>query len=166
MSDEFVMNDATSREVPRVGPPGYDEVWDRKEGRYFDKRGNELSLREVTPLFEDKEYASVARDTVGVYLVSTVWLGLDHSFGDSKPVLFETMVFNKSMPKPPCPPSNTDFYSKEFQEWLEEYPDQTSASDVECERYHTEDEALAGHRKMVERVGLLVDFTTPEEDDG
>lgn len=27
-------------------------------------------------------------------LVSTVFLGLDHSFGDGPPVLWETMVFN------------------------------------------------------------------------
>ena len=40
----------------------------------------------------------VAKDKIGKVLVSTVFLGLDHRFGfadksDSKPILFETMVF-------------------------------------------------------------------------
>lgn len=36
----------------------------------------------------------VARDEIGVTIVSTVFLGLDHRhFGDGPPVLFETMIF-------------------------------------------------------------------------
>lgn len=35
----------------------------------------------------------VAKTHVGQALVSTVFLGLDHSFGDGPPVLFETMIF-------------------------------------------------------------------------
>jgi hypothetical protein len=35
----------------------------------------------------------VAVDQVGDAKVSTVFLGLDHSFGDGLPVLWETMVF-------------------------------------------------------------------------
>lgn len=52
-------------------------------------------------------------------LVSTVFLGLDHNFGDSGlPLLFETMVFG-------------------------------GALDGEQERYSTWDEALSGHYKIV-----------------
>ncbi len=36
----------------------------------------------------------VGRTTVGPYEVSTVFLGLDHSFGSGPPVLWETMVFD------------------------------------------------------------------------
>lgn len=36
---------------------------------------------------------SVARDTFGKVLVSTVFLGLDHSWDGGKPLLFETMIF-------------------------------------------------------------------------
>lgn len=39
----------------------------------------------------------VAKDTVGDVEVSTVFLGLDHSFGEGNPLLFETMVFNGSL---------------------------------------------------------------------
>jgi hypothetical protein len=35
----------------------------------------------------------VAQDTVGDIRISTVFLGLDHSFGGSRPMLFETMIF-------------------------------------------------------------------------
>lgn len=36
----------------------------------------------------------VARTNVGCLWVSTVFLGLDHSFGSGEPLLFETIVFN------------------------------------------------------------------------
>ncbi len=66
----------------------------------------------------------VARDQINndVY-VSTVFLGIDYSFGEGAPVLFETMVFGGSM-------------------------------DQEMDRYLTWDEAMVGHKKMVERVKL------------
>src|SRR5437868_3160304 len=56
-------------------------------------------------------------------LVSTVWLGLDHSFGGGPPMIFETMVF----------PKRGDY------------------SELDCERWATEEEARAGHRRLVEK---------------
>ena len=35
----------------------------------------------------------VAKDIIGDAEVSTVFLGLDHQFGDGPPILFETMIF-------------------------------------------------------------------------
>jgi hypothetical protein len=55
--------------------------------------------------------------------VSTVFLGIDHQWGNGPPMLFETMVFADG-----------------------------SEMDLECERYATWDEAMAGHLAMVERV--------------
>ena len=43
--------------------------------------------------FEDGPRRVVQQDTVGDVKVSTVFLGLDHSFGQGKPVLGETMIF-------------------------------------------------------------------------
>ena len=63
----------------------------------------------------------VAGTDVGTARVSTVFLGIDHAFGDGPPILYETMVFGGPM-------------------------DQTQ------DRYHTKEEALAGHEAMVERV--------------
>ena len=51
--------------------------------------------------------------------VSTVWLGLDHQFGDGPVHIFETMVFPKG-----------------------------SYSEKDCERYSTREEAEEGHIKM------------------
>lgn len=36
----------------------------------------------------------VGKDTVNDQLVSTVFLGLDHSYNGPRPILFETMIFN------------------------------------------------------------------------
>jgi hypothetical protein len=58
----------------------------------------------------------VAYDEVGGYRISTVFLGMDHSFGGGPPLLFETMVF----------PGES---------WGEVY----------CERYSTWEQAEAGH---------------------
>ena len=56
------------------------------------------------------------------YFVSTVFLGVDHSFGFSKrPLLFETMVFKS----------------------------EESLSDVDMSRYSTWEEAEKGHKEMV-----------------
>ena len=41
----------------------------------------------------DRGDRKVARETIGDSEISTVFLGLDHSFGGGSPLLFETMVF-------------------------------------------------------------------------
>ena len=56
--------------------------------------------------------------------ISTVWLGLDHRFESSgPPLIFETMVF-----------SDDDMNN-------------------DTERYSTEEEAKAGHKRMVQKCG-------------
>lgn len=60
--------------------------------------------------------------TVGPELeVSTVFLGVDHRFGDGPPIVFESMVF------------------------------QNTAFEVECRRYSTAKEARAGHAELVDK---------------
>ena len=58
------------------------------------------------------------------YVVSTVRLPFDHTFGRGTPQLFETMVFER-----------------DGEDWM----------DLHCERYATEDEARDGHEKVVEK---------------
>lgn len=41
----------------------------------------------------EKADRHVARTVIGPYLVSTIFLGLDHQFGNGPPLLFETMIF-------------------------------------------------------------------------
>lgn len=44
--------------------------------------------------FNGRNHVKVSRDTIGVVDISTVFLGMDHSYGDRGPaVLFETMIF-------------------------------------------------------------------------
>lgn len=63
------------------------------------------------------------KDEVDDYLISTVDLGIDHSFGIGKPLYYETMVFKKG-----------------------------SWSDLYCERYSTEEEARKGHKWVIEQM--------------
>lgn len=40
---------------------------------------------------------TVARDSVGPTVISTVFLGIDYGFGLGRPLLFETMIFGSSL---------------------------------------------------------------------
>lgn len=71
----------------------------------------------------DQDYKRVASTMLpdGTW-ISTVWIGLDHRFNDDgPPLIFESMAFRGS------------------------------ESDLDCERYSTEAEAIAGHARMVEK---------------
>ena len=59
---------------------------------YYDRNSDTIGRDEWMKLFEDIEYRRVALYEEGNYTVSTVWLGLDHSFGEGKPLIFETLV--------------------------------------------------------------------------
>ena len=73
--------------------------------------------------FEDLDYKKVRREDFGEYDVSTVWLGLDHSFGEGPPLIFETMVFG----------GEDDFRYYQV-------------------RYATEEEAIEGHEEAIKKV--------------
>jgi hypothetical protein len=83
---------------------------------------------------EGDDNRRVALSKIGDVEISTVFLSIDHNFGDGAPVLFETMAFDRSDGK-----------------WDE----------IEANRYSTYDEALEGHNQMVieminrARAGLL-----------
>jgi hypothetical protein len=60
--------------------------------------------------YDDVNARTVARTFIGTLWVSTVFLGLDHSFGDSDyPALFETMIFD----------DNDDRYQTRCSTWAE-----------------------------------------------
>jgi hypothetical protein len=90
---------------------------------YYDRGGQPISLDEWSKLMEDPEYRRIGLDEIGPYRVSTVWLGLNHSWssivgGPDIPIIFETMVFGSD----------------------------------EQERYATEPQARCGHARMVALV--------------
>lgn len=68
---------------------------------------------------------TLARETVGPAEVSTVFLSLNHQWGDGPPILFETLVF--------VPDDDGDWYGVEGS----------------MRRYETREQALAGHAEVV-----------------
>ena len=90
-----------------------------------------MAMMEWAQKFDDHEYKVVAQHWVRGWMVSTVWLGLDHGFGMSgPPVIFETMVF------PPGDEAGGDGVI------AERY----------CERYPTEAAAQAGHDRALAAI--------------
>ena len=62
--------------------------------RYFDKYGKKLKMLEWAKLYENPKYKIIQRTRLWWGgRVSTVWLGLDHSYDENRPLFFETMVF-------------------------------------------------------------------------
>lgn len=109
--------------------PFWDEISDPP--RYYDRLGTPISLREWADLMEDRDYKVVKQTLISArFLVSTVWLGLDHSFSwpghERAPLIFETMVFDQGSGEP--------------------------FMDLEMERYTRESDARHGHERLVQLV--------------
>ena len=66
---------------------------------FYDRDGEIISIEAWMLLNNDRDYIEVAQTKVGRHLVSTIWLGIDYSFGDGAPLIYETMIFG-------CPPSD------------------------------------------------------------
>ena len=66
---------------------------------YYILKGHEVEKVDLVTwakwLEENHSAKIVKQEDVGGYFVSTVFLGLDHRFGDGPPVLFETLVFKR-----------------------------------------------------------------------
>jgi hypothetical protein len=60
-------------------------------GMFYDWEGQPITLLQWARLFEDARH--IGDDELDGVRVSTVWLGLDHSFGLGPPLIYETMVF-------------------------------------------------------------------------
>jgi hypothetical protein len=125
----------------RLHPGGW---WPRSI-LYYDRQGFPIpadAARGLEPtlvwaeLSTQADYKIVARDEVpdGSRL-STVWLGLDHSFG-SAPLFFETMRF----------PADS---AAEL-----EFPDPKTDEPTTQLRYGSEEEALAAHHEILRRLRL------------
>lgn len=96
---------------------------------------------EVEKLLTNKKYKVVKQEDVGDYWVSTVWLGIDHSFiptdePNPRPLIFETMVFNKK---------------------------KSGYLDLDMDRYATEEEAIKGHERMVKKWKKKLNEPQPKQ---
>ena len=90
-------------------------------GDYYDRQGNPIGLMDWAMRYKAKDKRVAETTLPDGKWISTVWLGLDHSFGGGPPLIFETMVFPKRG------------------EWGE----------LDSDRYSTEEQARAGHERMV-----------------
>jgi len=97
----------------------------------YDKDGAAISMEKWSTLFSDPDYRRIASTEGCGRLVSTVWLGLDHSFGGGPPVIFESMVFLNEEGK-----ENTD---------------------IDQMRYSTLEEALEGHERLCSDHAYVLD---------
>jgi hypothetical protein len=78
----------------RVRPWHYDMPGShRVRPWHYDKHGEPIEFDRWGELFEARDYQRVASTEIDDARVSTVWLGIDHSFGGGPPIIFETMVF-------------------------------------------------------------------------
>lgn len=115
-------------------------------GLYFDRQGHPMDLMQWAAKMEDLDYKVVAQHWVRGWMVSTVWIGIDHNFSPfgKVPIIFETMIF---------PPGD----EAEHGIWSDEY----------CDRYPTEEAAQAGHDRALswlrEKIGedALADIAGP-----
>lgn len=112
--------------------------------QYFDRDGDPISIADWVEAFGDEDYKRVAEDQVDDWWISTVWLGLNHSFSlnpEAPPVIFETMVFD-----------NSDEGLKESEAVGERVGMPSIGAlgpDAYQNRYHTEEAALKGHKETV-----------------
>ena len=98
---------------------------------YYDINGNSISYKDFFKLLKIDKYRDVGKTKFkNDYILSTVFLGVNHSFSPSEDsLIFETMCFNKV------------------------------GENVYCERYSTLTEAIDGHIKKVvdlEEKGFIV----------
>lgn len=90
---------------------------------YYTRSGKPLTFEQWLERTKagDRDERRVAETTLeNGYWVSTVYMGLNHQYGDGPPLIFECMVFSKKR----------------------------GVSDLDCDRYSTEAEAKAGHEAM------------------
>ena len=95
---------------------------------YYDKDGSPLEMMDWAIKFDQPEYKRIAETSLpdGKW-ISTVWLGLDHSFGGGPALIFQTMVFS----------------SKD------------SFTELDTIRYSRLEEAKEGHKEAVARFSTL-----------
>ena len=94
---------------------------------YYDRKGKEISFEEWNKKTSDLTYRILNQESVGPYLVSTIWLGLNMNvWRRIPPIIFETMIFH----------NNKDFEENPLNNYQE--------------RYYTEESAFVGHKTAVE----------------
>ena len=92
---------------------------------YYDINGKPITAQEWSKMYTRENQRVDATTLPDGKWVSTVWLGLNHQYGDGPPLIFKTMVF----------------------------PSEENLSELDMERHSTLEEAKAGHQRMVLKWG-------------
>lgn len=123
-------------------------------GLYYDRKGQPIDTMAWARMHEDDDYRTVAQHWVRGWMVSTVWLGIDHNFTrQGPPVIFETMIF--------APKDVT--IGREDREAEDDAFGTVVDLDQYQERYATEEAAQAGHdRALAAMVSQLGDDAAME----
>ena len=126
---------------------------------FYDRQGQRIDLMTWARHVEDRQYSVVAQHWVRGWMVSTVWLGLDHGFGMTPvPLIFETMIFA---------PKDATVGREDWETGGDASGTAPVDLDQYQERYPTEEAAQAGHDRalaaMVEQLGgdAAADITGP-----
>ena len=120
---------------------------------YYGRKGEPLSLEQFVQYAEDMDYRRVGYDEIPAthrsptsYL-STVWLGLDHSFFlRGPPVIFETMRFEQKLT-----PSKNPLLFPAHHESIE-FPHPDDGEYTDQVRYCTEEQASIGHKTIMRMI--------------
>ena len=91
--------------------------------KYYNREGSEITAEQFMELLGDEDYRRVAKDEIGMVVVSTAWLGFTAktASGAFMHFNFETVIFG-------------------------------GLRDGEGERYETEQQALEGHKRWVAEI--------------
>lgn len=127
---------------------------------YFNRKGEAIDMMTWAKLHADRDYVAVAQHWVRGWMVSTVWLGINHRFfGDGPPVIFETMIFAPGDEDPRISAT------AQFDEYRERYATETAAQAGHDRALSVMRERL-GDDALADIVGPLVDGSSDSEWDG
>jgi hypothetical protein len=68
------------------------QMWSERS-LYYDMDGHPMEMAEWRRVFGDIDRRRIARTELPNATISTVWLGIDHGWGEGPPLIFETMWF-------------------------------------------------------------------------
>ena len=125
----------TSEETGEDGLPLWEQVV-----LFYDRQGKPITVEKANGLLGDIDYKRLAVTKIGPYVVSTVWLGVDHGYTrPGPPVIFETMVF-----------AAWEWDRLNDVDAVVESGDdeRRGLADIDCHRYCTEGEARTGHEEV------------------
>ena len=98
------------------------------------RQPKEAELLEWAEWFETNKARISKQTREGKYFISSVFLGLDHNWGDGEPILWETMVFED------IEPVEEEIFGKKYTR---------THKDIFQKRYHTEHKMLLQHNELI-----------------